>query len=61
MDSWHCLRSMVGAWEARCGALGDYVMQHTRLMANLCNAGLGVDALLDAVHGDVCSEGALLA
>jgi legumain len=45
VDDWDCLRGMVGAWEASCGELGDYGMQHTRTFANLCNVGLAPAAL----------------
>ncbi|KAJ9523968.1 hypothetical protein QJQ45_022382, partial [Haematococcus lacustris] len=40
VDSWDCLRGMVRAYEARCGRMDQYAMRHTRLFANLCNAGL---------------------
>lgn len=37
---WDCLRSMVDAWESACGPLGIDGARHTRLFANLCNAGI---------------------
>ncbi|KAJ9523778.1 hypothetical protein QJQ45_019971 [Haematococcus lacustris] len=40
VDSWDCLRGMVRAYEVRCGRMDQYSMRHTRLFANLCNAGL---------------------
>jgi legumain len=60
VDSWQCLRGMVAAWEGSCGPLGQYGMRHTRALANLCNAGLGPEAVREAVQGGVCSGGALL-
>lgn len=47
VDDWDCLRGMVAAWQSQCGALGQYGMRHTRLFANLCNAGIAPGALLD--------------
>lgn len=44
VDSWPCLRSFVAAYEQQVGTLTTYAAQNTRLMANLCNAGIPVDA-----------------
>jgi legumain len=41
MKEWDCLRSYVAAYEQTCGTLTSYAARHTRVMANLCNAGLG--------------------
>jgi len=49
VDSWDCLRAMVAAWEGECGALDQYGMRHTRLFANLCNAGLQASHLAGAL------------
>ncbi|CAL8462896.1 g2430 [Coccomyxa elongata] len=48
VDDWDCLRAMVGAWEAQCGQLDQYGMQHTRTFSNLCNAGIPVETLTSA-------------
>lgn len=61
VDSWDCLRGMVGAWEAQCGALDQYGMHHTRLFANLCNAGLAPRELAGALGDAGCSGGAAAA
>ncbi|KAF8065562.1 Vacuolar-processing enzyme [Scenedesmus sp. PABB004] len=58
VDSWDCLRGMVQAWEGRCGPLGQYGMKHTRLFANLCNAGLRPDALGGALRDGPCAAAA---
>ncbi|KAK9907315.1 hypothetical protein WJX75_001305 [Coccomyxa subellipsoidea] len=50
VDDWDCLRAMVGAWEAQCGQLDQYGMQHTRTFSNLCNVGIPVDTLVDALQ-----------
>lgn len=47
VDSWDCLRGMVAAYSAACG--GQYAMRHTRLFANLCNAGLAPRQLKSAL------------
>lgn len=49
VDSWDCLRAMVAAWQQACGPLDQYGMRHTRLFANLCNAGLQPAQLGDAL------------
>jgi legumain len=45
---------MVGAWEAQCGQLDQYGMQHTRTFSNLCNVGIPVDTL-GAAAASVCT------
>ena len=63
VESWGCLKAMVASWTAaRCGVrLGDYGMRHTRLLANLCNAGVDPaavgSALRDAGGGSGGEEG----
>jgi legumain len=47
VDDWDCLKAMVSTWESACGQLDQYGMQHTRTFANLCNAGVNPDQLLD--------------
>lgn len=58
VDDWDCLRGMVGAWQAACGPMGEYGMRHTRMLANLCNAGVRPMALMevmaDGEEGAVC-------
>lgn len=40
-------------WQSKCGKLDQYGMQYSRLFANLCNAGLSVEALGSTAHA-VC-------
>mmetsp|Transcript_3647 Transcript_3647/g.9139 ORF Transcript_3647/g.9139 Transcript_3647/m.9139 type:complete len:602 (-) Transcript_3647:361-2166(-) len=54
VDDWECLRGMVAAWEGACGQMDQYAMKHTRLLANLCNAGVQPAHVRDAVRG-VCA------
>lgn len=57
VDDWACLRGMVAAWEAACGGpLCQYAMRHTRLMANLCNAGVQPRALQQALSAGGCQQ-----
>jgi legumain len=44
-DDWDCLKSMVRAYEAHCGSLAQYGMKHMRSFANICNAGVGAEAM----------------
>jgi legumain len=44
-DDWDCLKAMVRAYEAQCGPLKQYGMKHMRSFANICNAGVGEDAM----------------
>ncbi|RLN28682.1 vacuolar-processing enzyme-like [Panicum miliaceum] len=44
-DDWDCLKAMVRAYEAQCGPLAQYGMKHMRSFANICNAGVGEDAM----------------
>ena len=39
----------MAAWEASCGTLDQYGMQHSRTFANLCNAGVPVDTFAHTV------------
>jgi legumain len=54
VDDWMCLQESIGAWEAACGALGQYGMRHTRAFANLCNDGLGAAAVTE-LAASACS------
>ena len=47
------VQGMMNAWQGKCGKLDQYGMQYSRLFANLCNAGVSVDALQTAAHA-VC-------
>lgn len=58
VDDWDCLRGAIGAWEARCGALDQYGMRHSRAFANLCNLGV-TPAQLDVAALAVCSDAAV--
>ncbi|EFJ45530.1 hypothetical protein VOLCADRAFT_38723, partial [Volvox carteri f. nagariensis] len=40
VDDWDCLRAMVAAWGEVYGPMDQYGMRHTRLLSNLCNAGV---------------------
>ena len=40
----------VAAYVEECGALTQYGMRHTRLMANMCNAGLVPADMTRAAH-----------
>ncbi|CAD6270967.1 unnamed protein product [Miscanthus lutarioriparius] len=44
-DDWDCLKSMARAYEHHCGPLTQYGMKHMRAFANICNAGVGEDAM----------------
>lgn len=55
VQSWECLRGMVGSWEAACGPLGERGLRHMRAFANLCNAGLQPQALADAA-AEACAS-----
>ena len=46
----------VAAYVEQCGALTEYGMSHTRLMANMCNAGMGPADMTRAAH-QACAGG----
>lgn len=56
VDDWVCLRGMVQAWESSCGALGEYGMRYTRMLANLCNGGLSPAALGHTLASGPCQN-----
>lgn len=60
VDSWDCLRGMVAAWSDACGPMDQYSMRHTRMFANLCNAGVREEALAE-VAARVCGGSQLAA
>lgn len=55
VDDWDCLKTMVKTFERHCGLLGQYGKQHTRSLANLCNAGISTESM-DTVAHQVCPE-----
>jgi legumain len=57
VDNWNCLKSMVRSFEKQCGTLTKYGMKHTRAFANMCNAGVGADAM-SKIASEACSTGA---
>ncbi|CAN1333301.1 Vacuolar-processing enzyme, partial [Linum perenne] len=48
VDDWGCLKSMVRAFEARCGSLTQYGMKHMRAFANVCNNGVTLTEMEEA-------------
>ncbi len=54
VDSWACLKGMVAAYADACSprskAMDQYAMRHTRLFANLCNAGVQPSELAQALR-----------
>ncbi|KAJ1263551.1 hypothetical protein BS78_09G194200 [Paspalum vaginatum] len=48
VDDWDCLKSVVRAYERHCGPLERYGMKHMRAFANICNAGVGDEAVAKA-------------
>ncbi|CAM0952711.1 unnamed protein product [Alopecurus aequalis] len=57
VDDWDCLKSMVRSFEKQCGTLTKYGMKHTRAFANMCNAGVGAEAM-SKIASQACSTGA---
>jgi legumain len=57
VDDWDCLKSIVRSFEEQCGALGQYGMKHMRAFANMCNAGVGADAM-SKLASQACSTSA---
>ncbi|KQJ90210.1 vacuolar-processing enzyme [Brachypodium distachyon] len=54
VDDWDCLKDVVRRFEARCGPLTQYGMKHMRALANVCNAGVGVEAV-DRAASQACA------
>ncbi|KAI6672114.1 hypothetical protein NL676_006999 [Syzygium grande] len=48
VDDWDCLKAFVRAYKQYCGHMGEYGMQYTRAMANMCNAGVDRDSMVAA-------------
>ncbi|OAY48710.1 vacuolar-processing enzyme [Manihot esculenta] len=48
VDDWSCLKMLVKAYEKRCGQLSWYGKKYTRAIANMCNAGVRVEQMIEA-------------
>ncbi|KAB5543896.1 hypothetical protein DKX38_012008 [Salix brachista] len=54
VDDWDCLKELVRAYEKQCGGLSWYGKKYTRVIANMCNAGINVEQMIGASTG-ACS------
>ncbi|CAI0413740.1 unnamed protein product [Linum tenue] len=54
VDDWQCLKSMVRAFEGKCGSLTQYGMKHMRAFANICNSGIS-EATMEEASGVACA------
>ncbi|KAJ1264391.1 hypothetical protein BS78_09G259700 [Paspalum vaginatum] len=59
-DDWDCLKSVVRAYERHCGPLAQYGMKHVRSLANICNAGVGEEAMAK-VTSQACAADRIVA
>ena len=50
LKRWWNVQAMMKGWGGFCGRLDQYGMQYSRLFANMCNAGISVDAITDAAQ-----------
>ncbi|PHU01324.1 hypothetical protein BC332_31111 [Capsicum chinense] len=48
VDDWACLKSFVRTFETHCGSLSQYGMKHMRSIANICNAGIHTEQMVEA-------------
>ncbi|GMI97955.1 gamma vacuolar processing enzyme, asparaginyl endopeptidase 3, legumain gamma [Hibiscus trionum] len=48
VDDWKCLKKMVRTFETYCGSLSQYGMKHMRSLANICNAGIQTEQMVEA-------------
>uniref|UniRef100_M1B309 Vacoular processing enzyme 1 n=1 Tax=Solanum tuberosum TaxID=4113 RepID=M1B309_SOLTU len=48
VDDWDCLKSYVRTFETHCGSLSQYGMKHMRSVANICNAGIKMEQMVEA-------------
>ncbi|KAL4199787.1 hypothetical protein AMTRI_Chr03g146600 [Amborella trichopoda] len=55
VDDWSCLKSMVRAFEEKCGPLTQYGMKHMRAFANICNEGIPLEVMSKACE-EVCGR-----
>ncbi|KAL6850393.1 hypothetical protein ACP4OV_021020 [Aristida adscensionis] len=54
VDSWDCLKKMLGAvqiFESQCGSLTQYDMKYMRALANMCNNGVSESKMMEASIG----------
>ncbi|KAJ6317155.1 hypothetical protein OIU76_012832 [Salix suchowensis] len=54
VDDWDCFKELVRAYEKQCGGLSWYGKKYTRVIANMCNAGINVEQMIGASTG-ACS------
>eukprot|EP00899_Mesostigma_viride_P011685 jgi/Mesvir1/20517/Mv12398-RA.1 len=40
VDDWSCFKQLLDGWQRKCGPLSAYGLRHSRVFANLCNAGV---------------------
>ncbi|KAF8007650.1 hypothetical protein BT93_K1598 [Corymbia citriodora subsp. variegata] len=45
VDDWDCFKTFVRTYEQYCGRLSEYGKQYTKVMANMCNAGVDKDRM----------------
>ncbi|KAF2317708.1 hypothetical protein GH714_039625 [Hevea brasiliensis] len=48
VDDWNCLKMLVKAYEKHCGQLTWYGKKYTRAIANMCNAGVSAEQMMEA-------------
>ncbi|GAB4854364.1 hypothetical protein Ancab_022950 [Ancistrocladus abbreviatus] len=48
VDDWNCLKKLVRTFETHCGSLSQYGMKHMRSIANICNAGVTNEQMVEA-------------
>ncbi|GAB2284826.1 hypothetical protein Dimus_019279 [Dionaea muscipula] len=48
VDDWTCLKNLVRTFERHCGSLSQYGMKHMRSIANICNAGITNEQMVEA-------------
>ncbi|KAI4337116.1 hypothetical protein L6164_015569 [Bauhinia variegata] len=48
VDDWDCLKTLVRTFETHCGSLSEYGMKHMRSFANICNAGIQIEQMVEA-------------
>ncbi|PKI74241.1 hypothetical protein CRG98_005362 [Punica granatum] len=54
VNDWECFKTMLRTYEEHCGALTHYGRKYTRVMANMCNAGVNKEQLIWA-STEACS------
>jgi legumain len=55
VDNWDCLKTTVRTFETHCGSLSQYGMKHMRSFANICNAGIPNEQMVEA-SAQACSS-----